>query len=424
MWLEFRSGADSGKRVQVQGSRFTVGREGAVSLVVRDPKVSRNHAYFQDLGNGTVALYDLGSSNGTFVNGQRVTQQGVTLSGTEQIQFGDTVIQASSNGGAATAAAPAAAAAPPPTGAPYNAPTAPQPPVQQPATPSPVTPSPVAGAPPARTQSAIQRIIIQRQLTRATRIGIGAIILLLIAIAVGAFAILSGGDDGSDVPTTAEVVEDVTPLTTFIAAQDAVGRSRGTGWIFDAANGYVVTNAHVVAGQGRQYAVGVNGTDGKQGLRPAQLVGCRLSEDLAVLQVQDKSGLKQFKIAEQSTLRRGEDVVAVGYPEIGAGFETVELVGTTGVVSVPKTTFPPIPIDEGRQVGPYQNVVQTDAAINPGNSGGPLVNHQGELVGVNSAGRQQNESGTALQGQNYAIGTDRVKEIVPQLVQSRSNDCG
>jgi serine protease Do len=93
-------------------------------------------------------------------------------------------------------------------------------------------------------------------------------------------------------------------------------------------------------------------------------------------------------------------------------------------VSVPKTTFPPIPIEEGIQVGPYQNVVQTDAAINPGNSGGPLVDHKNQLVGMNSAGRQQNESGTALQGQNYAIGTDRIKQIVPELIQSRSNDCG
>jgi S1-C subfamily serine protease len=420
MWLEFRSGADAGKRVQVQGSRFTVGREGAVNLIVRDPKVSRNHAYFQDLGNGSVALYDQGSSNGTFVNGQRITQQGVTLSGNEQIQFGDTIIQASPNGSPAAGAAAAA----PPTGTPYNAPTAPQPPVQQPAAPQPVTPSPVGSAPPARTQSAIQRIIIQRQLTRATRIGIGAIILLIIAIAVGAFAILSGGDDGGGAPTTAEVVEDVTPLTTFIAAQDAVGRSRGTGWIYDAGGGYVVTNAHVVAGAGRQYQVGVTLQGGEQELRPAQLVGCRLSEDLAVLQVQNTQGLMQFKLADQSKLRIGDDVVAVGYPEIGAGFEAVELVGTTGVVSRPKTTFPEIPVSETTVVGPYQNVVQTDAAINPGNSGGPLVNHQNELVGVNSAGRQQNEGGTAIQGQNYAIGSDRVKEIVPELISSRSNDCG
>src|SRR5215213_7411692 len=137
MWLEFRSGADAGKRVQVQGARFTVGREGAVNLVVRDPKVSRNHAYFQDLGNGSVALYDQGSSNGTFVNGQRVTQTGVTLSGNEQIQFGDTVIQATRNG--------AAGAAPVGQPAQYQ-----QPQPQQPA--APVAPStvPIAGAPPAR----------------------------------------------------------------------------------------------------------------------------------------------------------------------------------------------------------------------------------------------------------------------------------
>ncbi len=186
MWLEIRSGADTGKRVQVQGQRFTVGREGAVDLVVRDPEVSRKHAYFQDLGGGRVALYDLGSSNGTFVNGQRITQSGVTLSGTEQIQFGDTVLQATQQA-AAPVGAPVAAGGAAAAGA------TPQPPAQ-PAAP---TPSPIGGAPPARTQSAIQRILIQRQLSRATRIGVAAIILLVVAIGVGAVAILSGGD-GSD----------------------------------------------------------------------------------------------------------------------------------------------------------------------------------------------------------------------------------
>jgi S1-C subfamily serine protease len=415
MWLEFRSGADAGKRVQVQGQRFTVGREGAVDLVVRDPKVSRNHAYFQDLGNGSTALYDQGSSNGTFVNGQRITETGVTLSGNEQIQFGDTVVQASPTG--APAAVPVGA------GAGAGATAAGYSPPQQPASPAAPSPSPIPGAPPARTQSAIQRIILQRSVTRATRIGIAAIALLLVAIAVGAVAILSGGDSKPG-PTTADIVQDVTPLTTYIAAQDSVGRSRGTGWIYDAANGYVVTNAHVVAGAGRQYQVGVTMKDGKQDLRDAQLVGCRLSEDMAVLHLDNKAGLMQFKLADQTKLRIGDDVVAVGYPEIGAGFDNVQLVGTTGVVSVPKTTFPEIPIDETHAVGPYQNVVQTDAPINPGNSGGPLVNHQKELVGINSAGRQQNDSGTALQGQNYAIGADRVKEIVPELISKKSNDCG
>jgi putative serine protease PepD len=413
MWLEIQSGADTGKRVQVQGQRFTVGREGAVDLVVRDPKVSRNHAYFQDLGGGRVALYDLGSSNGTFVNGQQVNQTGVTLSGTERIQFGDTVVQASQQA-AAPVGAPVGAGAATAAG-----PAAPQ----QPAQPVAPTPSPIAGAPPARTQSAIQRILIQRQLSRATRIGVAAIILLVVAIGVGAFAILSGDDDSGG-PTTAEVVEDVTPLTTFIAAQDAVGRSRGTGWIYDASNGYVVTNAHVVAGAGRQYGVGVTPEGGKPEVRPAQLVGCRLSEDLAVLQLDNKAGLEQFKIADQSALKIGDDVVAVGYPETAAGFDAVNLTGTTGVISIVKTTFPEIPISETHVVGPYQNVIQTDAAINPGNSGGPLVNHKMELVGVNSAGRHQNDAGGPIQGQNVAVGADRVKQIVPELINTKSNDCG
>ena len=414
MWLEIQSGADTGKRVQVQGQRFTVGREGAVDLVVRDPKVSRNHAYFQDLGGGRVALYDLGSSNGTFVNGQQINQTGVTLSGTERIQFGDTVAQASQQA-PAPAGAPVGVAA----GATAAGPAAPQ----QPAQPAVPTPSPIPGAPPARTQSAIQRILIQRQLSRATRIGVAAIILLVVAIGVGAFAILSG-DDESSATTTAEVVESVTPLTTFIAAQDAVGRSRGTGWVYDAANGYVVTNAHVVAGAGRQYGVGVTPKGGKPEVRPAQLIGCRLSEDLAVLQLENKAGLEQFKIADQSALKIGDDVVAVGYPETAAGFDAVDLTGTTGVISIVKTTFPEIPIDETHVVGPYQNVIQTDAAINPGNSGGPLVNHRMELVGVNSAGRHQNDAGGPIQGQNVAVGADRVKQIVPELIQSKSNDCG
>ena len=67
----------------------------------------------------------------------------------------------------------------------------------------------------------------------------------------------------------------------------------------------------------------------------------------------------------------------------------------------------------------YPNVLQTDAAINPGNSGGPLVNTDGELVGVNSAGITD-LGGRTIQGQGYAIGVDRVKEIVPTLRQGRS----
>ena len=67
------------------------------------------------------------------------------------------------------------------------------------------------------------------------------------------------------------------------------------------------------------------------------------------------------------------------------------------------------------------NAIQTDAAINPGNSGGPLVDLDGRLIGVNSAGRTTSPSGRIVQGQSYAIGVDRVKAVVPQLAAGRSS---
>jgi pSer/pThr/pTyr-binding forkhead associated (FHA) protein len=111
VWLEFKTGPETGRRVEVRGARFTVGREGAVDLAIADPKVSRNHAYFQDLGPRGTALYDNGSSNGTFVNGHRITA--VTLSGSEAIQFGETLLQASPTAPAGSADYVAAGGVPP-----------------------------------------------------------------------------------------------------------------------------------------------------------------------------------------------------------------------------------------------------------------------------------------------------------------------
>src|SRR3954464_15573666 len=105
MELRITSGADAGKTVQVQGNEFTIGREAGVDLVIADGKASRRHAALRVLPDGRATLYDLGSSNGTFVNGQRI--QSTLLQGGEQIQIGDTVLVADG------AAAPAQAAAPP-----------------------------------------------------------------------------------------------------------------------------------------------------------------------------------------------------------------------------------------------------------------------------------------------------------------------
>src|SRR4051794_18993207 len=181
MQLTITAGADAGKSVQVQGNEFTIGREAGCDLVIADGKASRRHAAIRALPDGRATLYDLGSSNGTFVNGQRV--QSVLLNGGEQIQIGDTVLVPSGGAGtAAPAGQQAGARGPPPRARAGPAPAAgppprpPPPPQQQPPAPQAPPPQPLApGAPPqqqpavgfqapspapiqrpSRTQSAIQ----------------------------------------------------------------------------------------------------------------------------------------------------------------------------------------------------------------------------------------------------------------------------
>src|SRR3954454_22898431 len=292
MELRITSGADAGKAVQVQGNEFTIGREAGADLVLADGKASRRHAALRVLPDGRATLYDLGSSNGTFVNGQRV--QSVLLNGGEQIQIGDTVLVPGGAGGAAAGApagqqagalgatspgqaVPAAAAAaatplhaapqlpvqpgaPPAPATPLQAPPplrrpppAPQPPPTQPRTPGAPPPQPAVGfqAPsptpiqrPSRTQSAIQRVMLQRAVNRATIIGIVAIVLVIAVGALAALGLFSGSSKTG--LTNAQIVDKARPSTYFVVTNKGDAAGRGTGWVWDAAQGIIVTNAHVV----------------------------------------------------------------------------------------------------------------------------------------------------------------------------------
>src|SRR3954452_17549751 len=149
MQLRINSGPAAGQTVEVTGGEFTIGREVGCDLVLDDGKASRRHASIQMLPDGRATLYDLGSSNGTFVNGQQI--QSTVLSGNEQVQIGDTVFQVAN-------------------GTPAAAPVQPRAPAFQPPTPAPV-------ARPSRTQSAIQRVMLQKAVNRATIVGVIAIVL-------------------------------------------------------------------------------------------------------------------------------------------------------------------------------------------------------------------------------------------------------
>lgn len=174
----------------------------------------------------------------------------------------------------------------------------------------------------------------------------------------------------------------------------------GTGWVLDADAGLIVTNHHVV-GAGTTFAVGDD-------RRPATLVGTAPCDDLAVLRVDRTDDLVELPIGRQSELDDGEEVVALGYP--GARSDTAAPAATSGSVSAPRASFEPDAVDLPR----YPNVVVARIPIGPGGSGGPLLDREGEVVGMTSAGS------LVTRGRTYAIGADRLLEILPDLSAGES----
>jgi S1-C subfamily serine protease len=178
----------------------------------------------------------------------------------------------------------------------------------------------------------------------------------------------------------------------------------GSGFIYDQ-DGYIVTNNHVVEGA-QQLRVVLPPPDNRS--FTATLVGRDPQTDLAVLKI-DGTNLPTVPLGQSSQLRVGEWVVAIGNALALPGGPTV----TQGVVSaVGRDEQEPPSQSAPNTAGPtLYDLIQTDAAINPGNSGGPLVNLQGEVVGVNTLGSTQ------AQGINFSIAIDGARPIVDQLRQ-------
>jgi len=168
-------------------------------------------------------------------------------------------------------------------------------------------------------------------------------------------------------------------------------QSLGSGFVW-AADGIIVTNAHVIEGASR---ITVNFHDGKQS--SAQVLGVDPDSDLAVLKVDAKS-LVPAPLGSSSDLLIGETVIAVGNPFGLSG--TV----TTGVVSAMGRS---VPSKERNRT--FTDFIQTDASINPGNSGGPLLNIEGKVIGINTAIYAE------AQGIGFAIPVDRARKIVEDL---------
>ena len=181
----------------------------------------------------------------------------------------------------------------------------------------------------------------------------------------------------------------------------------GSGVIYDR-QGYILTNNHVVEGD-EQLQVGL--PDGRS--FPARLVGGDARTDLAVIKV-DGGDLPVAQIGDSRQLQVGQWVVAIGNALGLPGGPTV----TQGVVgALGRTVQEPSSPNGG--AGPFLfDVIQTDAAINPGNSGGPLVNLQGQVIGINTLVAGQAQPGVIAQGIGFAIAISTAKPIADQLVAS------
>ena len=180
----------------------------------------------------------------------------------------------------------------------------------------------------------------------------------------------------------------------------------GTGIVLDS-QGHILTNNHVVTLEGQSVAssLKVDLANGKT--VDAKLTGNDPQTDLAVIQVSeaDIAGVQPIQWADPNSIIVGETVVAIGYALDLGGEPTV----TTGVVSATNRT---IPEPNGVTIS---NAIQTDAAINPGNSGGPLLNLDGHVIGINTAGLTGSQ-GQPAQGLNFAISVTTARKIAEDLV--------
>jgi serine protease Do len=191
-------------------------------------------------------------------------------------------------------------------------------------------------------------------------------------------------------PSVVSIVTDVETQGIFGSVQQ--GQASGTGIIFSK-DGYVMTNKHVIEGASRIQIFLSNGT----AYDNVTTVGLDPLNDIAYLKIVGVDNLVAAKIGDSSTVRVGQEVVAIGN-SLGQYQNTV----TSGVISGKGR-----PIQAGNESGSstetLTDLLQTDAAINPGNSGGPLLNRSGQVIGINTAVAQN------AQGIGFAIPINATK---------------
>jgi putative serine protease PepD len=206
------------------------------------------------------------------------------------------------------------------------------------------------------------------------------------------------------------VAAKVLPSVVQLQVRGGSSAGEGSGFVISS-DGLILTNNHVVeaAAEGGQITAVFH--DGSTA--DAQIVGRDPTSDLAVVRAEGQSGLPEVELGRSGDLRVGEGVVAIGSP-----FELAGTV-TSGIVSSLER-----PTRAGGEDGSQSTVldaIQTDAAINPGNSGGPLINMQGQIVGINSViysptAGAQGQAGSV--GLGFAIPIDQARRTAQEIVET------
>ncbi len=267
------------------------------------------------------------------------------------------------------------------------------------------------------------------------RVGTG---VLLAALVLGGFGGVAGsaafdaygpaGNDGgvstsvvdsgrtAATPTSVQgVASTVLPSVVQITVSSAGQQGSGSGIVLSS-DGTILTNDHVVEGAGAGGELVVSFNDGTTA--PATVLGEDPLTDIAVIKVDGVDGLVPATLGKSGNLAVGQNVVAVGSP-----FGLSSTV-TTGIVSALDRPVSVGQVSPASQQSAVYPAIQTDAAINPGNSGGPLVNLEGQVVGINASIRTSSDS-TMGSGQSGSIGLGfaiPIDEVAPIIDQIRNGE--
>ena len=258
---------------------------------------------------------------------------------------------------------------------------------------------------------------VEKLYSKMTLLIIALSLMTLITINISMKDSLATENFTNKTQTLSELFKNVEKSVVQISSEDEttselLGARLGSGFVYDT-NGHVITNNHVTAGGKNLHITFSDGT-----IYTGKVVGSDPHSDLAILLIDNvpKAKLFPLKLGNSSNLIVGQTVAAVGNPFGLSGSLTEGIISGLGrlLPSTPENIF-----GTDNRVASFSipDIIQTDAAINPGNSGGPLLNLNGEVIGINSA----IFSNTGVYaGVGFAIPSNTLKKVIPELMKNGS----